>query len=183
MAPRPAQAEPVDPARDLGPQADPNAVARAIILRKLTGQARSRHELEVALADRDVPGDVSRAVLDRFEEVGLVDDAAFADAWVHSRHLSRGLSRRALLQELRRKGVDDAIASDTLDGISLDAERAAARTLVEQKLAATRRLAPHTRFRRLVGLLARKGYSSSLAMAVVREAIAEDQVPTTSSDA
>jgi len=180
---RRAQAEPSDSDRDLGPLADFEGVARAIVLRKLTGQPRSRHELELSLSDKDVPADVAKAVLDRFEEVQLVDDVAFAQAWVQSRQAGRGLSRRALMEELRRKGINDDVARDTLDAISPAAERAAARALVERKLAAARRLEPQQRLRRLVGMLARKGYSSSVAVAVVREALAEDHEATASSDA
>ncbi len=183
MSRRPPQAEPTDSDRDLGPPADPESVARAIVLRKLTGQARSRHELEAALAAKDVPSEVAARVLDRFEEVGLVNDASYADAWVQSRRSSRGLARRALPQELRRKGVSDDIVRDTVDAISPDDERTAAYALVERKLVVTRPLEPHKRFRRLVGLLARKGYSSSLAMAVVREAIAEEERAGARSDA
>jgi len=183
MSRRREQAEPTDHDRDLGLPADPESVARAIVLRKLTGQARSRHELEVALAAKDVPSEVAARVLDRFEEVGLVNDASYADAWVQSRRSTRGLARRALTQELRRKGVSDDIVRDTVDAISPDDERTAAYALVERKLAVTRTLEPHKRFRRLVGLLARKGYSSSLAMAVVREAIAEEERAGARSDA
>jgi len=175
MSRRRVQVEPNDHDRDLGPPADPESVARAIVLRKLTGQARSRHELEVALAAKAVPSEMAARVLDRFEEVGLVDDVSYADAWVQSRRSSRGLASRALTQELRRKGVPDDIVRDTVDAISFDDERIAAYALVKRKLAVTRSLEPAKRFRRLVGLLARKGYSSSLAVGVVREAIAEDE--------
>lgn len=174
MARRRKQTEPDDPGRDLGPPADPDAVARAIVLRKLTGQNRSRHELELALAAKEVPPTVATRVLDRFQQVGLVDDVAYAGAWVQSRHSGRGLSRRALTHELQHKGVADDIVRASVEAISLDDERAAALALVERRLSATRSLEPLRRFRRLVGLLARKGYSSSLAVAVVREAIAAD---------
>ena len=96
-----------DCSRDLGPEADPESVARKILLDQLTGQARSRKELSDKLASRNVPDDVATRLLDRFEEVGLVDDEAFARAWVESRQRGRGLARRALQQELRRKGIDD----------------------------------------------------------------------------
>lgn len=169
------QVEPHDPDRDLGPPADSEGVARAIVLRKLTRQARSRHELETSLAAKDVPPEVAAKVLDRFQEVGLVDDVAYAGAWVQSRRLGRGLSRRALTHELQRKGVPDDIVRATVENISPDDEWAAAGALVARKLDVTRSLEPAKRFRRLVGLLARKGYSSSMAMAVVRQAIADEQ--------
>src|SRR3954464_5459336 len=96
------QQEP-DGAERLGPAADPESVARKILLDQLTGRARSRSDLAAKLAQRDVPADVATRLLDRFEEVGLVDDAAFAREWVAQRQEGRGLARRALAQELRRK--------------------------------------------------------------------------------
>ena len=88
------------------PDADPEAVARRILLRRLTDQPRSRAELAEALAKRRVPVDVATQLLDRFTEVGLIDDEAFARAWVESRMRGKGLARRALALELHRKGID-----------------------------------------------------------------------------
>lgn len=175
MAGRDSQAEPLDSGRDLGPAADPEAVARAIVLRKLTGQARSRRELEDALAAKRVPAEVSARVLDRFTEVGLINDAAFAEAWVQSRFSSRGLAGRALAQELRRKGINDALVRSTVDAIDAGQERNQARSLVDRKLNATRSLDREKRFRRLTAMLARKGYSTAVSMSVVREALAADE--------
>jgi regulatory protein len=165
------RAEPEDPDRDLGPDADPESVARTIILTKLTAQARSRAELAEALAARAVPDEVATKVLDRFEEVGLVNDAAYAEMWVRSRQRSRGLSRRALGQELRRKGVDDELIRDSLDTIDPADEEAAARDLVARKIRSMSRLDSATQLRRLTGMLARKGYPASLAFRVAREAV------------
>src|SRR5689334_25278851 len=100
------------PADDLGPDADPESVARKILLDQLTGRARSRSDLAAKLAQRNVPEEIATRLLDRFEEVGLVDDAAFARGWVEQRQSGRGLARRALAQELRRKGIDDEVARD-----------------------------------------------------------------------
>ncbi len=168
------QREPDDPGRDLGPAADPESVARTILLTKLTASAKSRRELADALAAKDVPPEVATSVLDRFEQVGLVDDAVFADTWVRSRHEARGLSRRALSHELRRKGVDDQVIADSLEQIDPDSERAAAEALVARKLRATTNLDHVKRTRRLVGMLARKGYPPGLSAAVVREALKRD---------
>jgi regulatory protein len=154
-------------------EADPEAVARKILLDTLTGQARSRQELADKLAKRGVPDDLATTLLDRFTEVGLVDDAAFARQWVESRHRSRGLAPRALKQELRRKGVDDDDAAEALEQIDESAERAAARALVDRKLRSMRGLDRQVATRRLAGLLARKGYSSGIAFSVVREALVE----------
>jgi regulatory protein len=161
---------PGTPADD-GPEPDPASVARSIVLRKLTAAPRSRAQLAGDLAARDVPDEVAAAVLDRFTEVGLVDDAAFAEAWVRTRHAGRGLSRQALRRELRAKGVDDETVADAVEAIDDEAEVAAARALVARRLAGMRTLPPEVRMRRLVGQLARKGYSGGLAMQVVREAL------------
>lgn len=168
------QHEPEDAERDLGPAADPESVARTILLTKLTASAKSRRELADALAAKDVPDDVATNVLDRFEQVGLVDDAAFADTWVRSRQASRGLSRRALSHELRRKGVDDEVIAASLEQVDAETERDAAMMLVARKLRSTRGLDQVRRTRRLVGMLARKGYGPGLAAGVVREALAEE---------
>lgn len=167
-------AEPPDDERDLGPEADPESVARKILLDQLTGRARSRSDLEKKLAQRHVPDDVATRLLDRFEEVGLVDDAAFAQEWVAQRQEGRGLARRALAQELRRKGIDDDVAREALDGVDEDDELESARVLVRRKLRSVRGLETDKAVRRLVGMLARKGHSSAVAYRVVREELAAD---------
>jgi regulatory protein len=159
---------------DLTPDADPESVARAIVLRQLTMAPRSRAQLAAKLAERGADPALADRVLDRFEEVGLVDDTAFAEVLVRSQRSGRGLARRALAHELRRKGVDDETARSTLDGIDDDAERELARGLVERKLRSLRGLPHDKQVSRLTGLLARKGYPGGLALSVVREAMAAD---------
>jgi regulatory protein len=156
------------------PEPDHESVARKILLDALTGQARSRRELADKLAKKDVPADLATALLDRFEEVGLVDDEAFARAWIASRQPGKGLARRALAQELRRKGIDDDVARDALDEIDPDDEEAAARALVRKKLRTMRGLEADKATRRLVGMLARKGYPPGMAFAVVKDELAVD---------
>ena len=108
--------------QDLGPEADPESVGRKILLDQLTGRARSRSDLAKKLAQKNVPDDIATRLLDRFEEVGLVDDAAFANEWVMQRQESRGLAKRALAQELRKKGIDDEVARAALDSVDADDE-------------------------------------------------------------
>ncbi len=151
-------------------------MARRILLARLTDQPRTRAELAGFLAAKDVPGDVATRLLDRFTEVGLIDDAAYARAWIASRLTGRGLARRALASELHRKGVPDEIAKEALDEIDPDDEVAAAHRLVRRKLPSMIRLAPDVRMRRLVGMLARKGFPAGLAFAVVRAELAEAAV-------
>lgn len=161
-----------DPARDV--DADPEQVARQICLHQLEHAPRTRAELAAKLSDRGVPDDVGEHVLSRFTDVGLVDDALFAQLWVTSRHRGRGLAGRALSQELRRKGVDDDVVRDAVDGLGPEQEEATARALVQRRLRSTRGLAPDARVRRLAGMLARKGYPGALAFRVVRETLAAE---------
>ena len=156
----------------LGPDADPESVARTILLDQLTGRARSRAELAEKLAKRGVPGDIAHRLLDRFEEVGLVDDEAFARSWIEGRQAGRGLARRALAQELRRKGIDDDVAREALAEIDPADEEVSARALVRKKLRSLSRVDDATATRRLVGMLARKGHAPGLAFRVVREELA-----------
>ena len=160
---------PPEDAVALGPAADHEAVARKILLDQLTGRARSRAELSGKLAKKGVPVEVADRLLDRFEEVGLVDDEAFARSWVQSRQSGKGLARRALAQELRRKGVPDDVAHEALDEVDPDDEIESARVLVRRKLRTVSRLDHTTAVRRLSGMLGRKGYPAGVAFRVVRE--------------
>jgi regulatory protein len=163
-----AESAPGSPEDAMG---DPESVARNICLRALTGAPKTRQQLADVLARRGVPEDAAEAVLDRLTEVGLIDDAAFARAWVNSRQAGRGLARRALSAELRAKGVDSEVAAVAVQEVDDDDERVAARRLVDRKLPSMRRLDRTTATRRLMGMLARKGYSGGMSAAVVREAL------------
>jgi len=145
-------------------------VARGICLGALTGAPKTRQQLTDLLVQRGVPDDAAETVLDRFVEVGLIDDAAFARAWVSSRQAGRGLARRALSAELRAKGVEPEVAAEAVSEVDDEDERAAARRLVERRMRAMHRLDRVTATRRLMGMLARKGYNGGLAAAVIREA-------------
>ncbi|MEU5635103.1 recombination regulator RecX [Streptomyces rishiriensis] len=153
---------------------DPVERARAICLRLLTGTPRTRKQLADALRKREIPDDVAEEVLSRFEEVGLINDSAFADAWVESRHHGRGLARRALARELRTKGVDSALIDEAVGQLDSEQEEETARELVARKLRSTRGLDRDKRLRRLAGMLARKGYPEGMALRVVRQALEEE---------
>ncbi len=142
------------------------------MLRQLTMAPRSRVELERKLAQRGCDPDVARVVLDRMEQVGLVDDAAYAAMFVRSKQSTRGLAKTALRGELRRKGVPAEVLEGALDQVSEADERDEAVRLVAKKLATMHGLPAATQARRLAGMLARKGYPGSLAHQVVREALA-----------
>jgi len=158
------------------PPSDPEAVAREVCLRLLTVSPKTRSQLAEALAKKLVPDEVAEQVLGRFSEVGLIDDEAFAQAWVRSRSRSKGLAPRALAQELRKKGVDDETVKDAVAEIMPEDEESAAREQVDRKLRSTQGLDRDKRTRRLVGMLARKGYAPGLAYRVVKEALADEGV-------
>lgn len=163
---------PTDPAAEVD-AADPDPVetAKAICLRLLTVRSQSRAELATALRRRGIPDDVAGAALDRLEDVGLVDDAAVAEAAVHSGHTYRGLGRRALGAELRRRGVPDEIVRDAVAAVDPRDEERQARELVQRKLRSPTVADETTVVRRIVGMLARKGYPEGLAFRVVREEV------------
>lgn len=152
------------------------AVARQICLHQLEHAPRTRAELAVVLAKRGVAEEVAEQVLGRFTEVGMIDDALFAQMWVSSRHRGRGLAGRALSAELRRKGVDEHVVREAVDQLDPEQELRTAQALIARRLAATRGLPTDARVRRLAGVLARKGYPAVTAFRVVREALAAEGV-------
>ena len=158
---------------DLQTEANPESVARSIVLRRLSAAPRTRHELEIDLLGRGIPEDVTTAVLDRFTEVNLIDDVGYARMWVESRHRSRGTARSVLRQELRRKGVADDSIEDALTQIDDEAEIVRARALVERKLPSLARYERDAQIRRLANMLMRRGYSSNVALSAVRAEIAD----------
>lgn len=169
---------------DLTPEADPYEVARSIVLRQLTLAPKSRRQLELKLAERGVPDNVAATVLDRFEQVQLVDDVEFARMWVSSRARTRSLARGALRRELAEKGIAPEDAEAALEQLSGEDEMAAARELVRRKLRPGQVPGDRTErdkaTRRLASMLARKGYPPALAFKVVSEelgAVGEGDTP------
>src|SRR5271157_4005806 len=152
--------------------------ARALCLRLLTARARTRAELAGQLAKRGYPDDVSARVLDRLTDVGLIDDADFAEQWVHSRRANAGKGKRALAAELHTKGVDNDVITSVLGGINPAAERGRAEQLVRSKLRreklgdddADARVS-----RRLVAMLARRGFGQTMAYDVVSVELAAER--------
>lgn len=151
--------------------------AHTLCLRLLTVRARTHAELAGRLAKRGFSGDVAETVLSRLTEVGLIDDEEFAEQWVQSRQRNAGKGKRALAAELRTKGVDGEVIAAALAGIDVGAERLRAEQLVERKL----RREPLNDgddakvMRQLVGMLARRGYHQSMAVAVVTDALAAER--------
>ncbi len=150
---------------------DPLEEARSVCLRLLAGRPRTWAELDRALRQHGVSPQVAAEVLGRLGEVGLVDDAEFAAAWVRSGQGGRRLGRRALSDELRRRGVGADTVQEALAGLSAEDELAVARQLVERRLPAMAGLEPRVRDRRLIGMLARRGYTPCLALTVLRQVL------------
>ncbi|AUZ36564.1 RecX family transcriptional regulator [Arthrobacter sp. PGP41] len=151
------------------------SVAQSIVYRQLTASAKSRLQLAQKLAERNVPEDVAEAVLDKFQEARLINDAEFADMWVRSRAQSRKLAKGALRRELAEKGIDQDTAAAALEQLSDADEEAAARQLVERKLRPGMDLQDRAErdkvARRLASMLARKGYQPSQAFRIVNDVL------------
>ena len=160
-------ADPGDP----GDPGDPDNVARIVCLRLLDRRAYTRAELSSALRKRGVPDESAQRVLDRFAELGLIDDAALADGYALAQHRERGLAGRAVAMKLRQRGIDEEAVRTAVGQIDRDSEVAAATALVQRRLRSLRELPEPVQARRLVGLLARKGYPPGLAHEVVRDAL------------
>lgn len=179
--PRPVQRAGVgsqrEPGPQLGPDPDPESAARAILLGQLSEAARTRAQLERKLASRNVPEPVASAILDRFEEVQLINDSEFARSWVRSRMQSRGLARRALRQELSDMGVPGADAESALAEIDDEEERHCGMMLIRRKVRAeTNWDDPAERqrqTRRLISMLARRGYAPGAAFGIVHDVVRE----------
>ncbi len=154
-------------------QSDQTQAAKDFVLRRLNSRARTRSELAKELREKSFSDDVAKEALDRLEEVGLINDDEFAKSWVSTRHKSKGLAAGVLRQELRQKGVSDDAVQEALGEISQEEEYESAMKLANKKYRSLQREDRDTQIRRLVGLLARKGYSSSLCYRVAKEIVSD----------
>ncbi|MEY7973143.1 regulatory protein RecX [Saccharomonospora xinjiangensis] len=153
--------------------------AKEVCFDLLAARPRTKDELRQALRRKGFDDDLGERLLSKLDDAGLVDDAAFAETWVRSRHTYRGLARRALVSELKRKGVDPEIAVEAAGEIDAEAEEQRARELVRKKLRTMVDLDEQKATRRLLGMLARKGYPQGLAYRVVREELRDAGAETT----
>jgi regulatory protein len=151
---------------------DPDALARRVVLDALSRSARTRGQLSELLARKVVPEEVGDAVLDRFAELGLVDDAAYAEAFTRSRHEHKGLGSRAIAFELRRRAVPDEVVQEAVSMLDTDQEQEMASRLARERQARMASLPREVQARRLAGFLARKGYGGQVVGQAVREALA-----------
>ena len=149
-------------------------MARSIALDRIAARDRTRHELARALKAKNVPPEVAEQVLDRLEGVGLVNDGAFAEAWVESRQQRRHLSRPALRRELQAKGVDRDQIDAALGAVDFGDELTAARELVRRRYSTIAGLPYPVRYRRLAGVLSRRGFGTAIVTQVLREVLGEE---------
>jgi regulatory protein len=147
--------------------------AKQVLLRRLSHAPRTRKELAKDLKDKDISDEVANIALDRFEEVGLINDQALASNYVSSQHERKGIGKNALRQQLRAKGVSDDVALEAISQISDDQEFQAAFALACKKIRSLQKDDAKTQLRKIVGVLARKGYSSNLAFRVAKEVITD----------
>ena len=150
---------------------DPTLVLEAA-LRFLEARQRSAAEVRRRLLVHGYRADLVEGAIERLTELGMIDDAAFARAWVESRDRARPRGERALRQELLRKGIDRAVRDEALadrESERPDADEDAARRLLERHASALARVPdPRARRHRAYALLARNGFDSELASALTR---------------
>jgi regulatory protein len=166
------RSEPTDDGAEPIEAGDPVAIAREIALRQLTVRARSRAELARALKRKGTPDDVTTIVLDRLQEVGLVDDEAFARDWLAAGDRRRR-SRSALLAELAEKGVAREVVDAVVAELDSDRDYLVARSYAESRVGGLTRVEPSARYRRLAGALARRGFPAGVVAQVTKEVLAE----------
>ncbi|MCT1444452.1 recombination regulator RecX [Corynebacterium sanguinis] len=152
------------------------APVRTRALRLLDQRARSKSELRSRLISAEFDPELVERVLDSLENSGLVNDAVFASEWVRQRSQRRGKSARALDMELLDKGVAEPVRQEALSQITAEDEEAAARAVAEKK-AREVKAAPSDRteydkhLRRIIGVMARRGYSSAMSLRLGREVL------------
>lgn len=154
------------------------ASVRKRALGLLDQRARSRAELRGRLTDLDFAPDVVDDVLADLERAGLVNDHDFASEWVRQRHARRAKSARALDRELKDKGVAGTVRAAALEQIAAEDEESAARAAAVKK-ARTVKSVPADRaerdkmLRRIVGVLARRGYGGDMSLRIARSVLDE----------
>lgn len=161
----------------LTPDAHAQAVeaAREIVLRRLDRSAAPRAALVDLLKRKAVDPRIADEVLDRLEAAGVIDDAGYAARLARTRFAEKGAARRAIAEELRRKGLGESDVAAALDQIGSEDEDSAALALARRKLLSTRHLPREVRRRRTAAMLGRKGYGREATMRVIEIALREEQ--------
>ena len=143
--------------------------AKNVLLFQLSRSMKTRYQLAKILEKREIPDEIANAVLDRLTEAQLIDDAAFASAFVNSRLAISGKSRSVIARELKQKGVSAEDAQEALSIIDSELEDKTAYSVAKKRYQQLSTLAPEVRRRRLMGFLMRRGFSSSLTTRILRD--------------
>ena len=143
--------------------------AKNVLLHQLSRSMKTRFQLAEILKKREIPEEIAVAVLDRFTEAQLIDDAVFASAYVRSR-LDNGRSASAIRSELRRKGVADSLISANLASVDSEVEQRIANELASNRYRRMLNLDAEVRKRRLLGFLQRRGFSQAVAYRAISNA-------------
>jgi regulatory protein len=156
---------------------DPEIVLDAA-LRFLEARPRSAAEVRRRLTGAGYREELVAGAIERLAELGVLDDEAFARAWVESRDRARPRGERALRSELARKGIDRQLTDDVLEERATeqpDADAAAALRILERHAHALARVAdPRARRERAYALLARSGFDSDTAVEAIAATLPRD---------
>ena len=157
-------------------EADPYTRAKTIVYNQLAYSAKTRGQLRKKLQAEGFDAELIEPLLDKFEAAKLIDDAEYAQTFVAQKSRTKKLSRAALRRELAERGVHGEEAENALAQRTDEQEREDAAELVRKKLRPGMDLSDRAEkdrvTRRLLGMLARRGYSSSVSMSVIREELA-----------
>ena len=157
-------------------ETDPYTRAKTIVYNQLAYSAKTRGQLRKKLQAEGFDAELIEPLLDKFEAAKLIDDAEYAQTFVAQKSRTKKLSRAALRRELAERGVRGEEAENALAQRTDEQEREDAAELVRKKLRPGMDLSDRAEkdrvTRRLLGMLARRGYSSSVSMSVIREELA-----------
>ena len=157
-------------------ETDPYTRAKTIVYNQLAYSAKTRGQLRKKLQAEGFEAELIEPLLDKFEAAKLIDDAEYAQSFVAKKSRTKKLSRAALRRELAERGVRGEEAENALAQRTDEQEREDAAELVRKKLRPGMDLSDRAEkdkvTRRLLGMLARRGYSSSVSMSVIREELA-----------
>lgn len=142
--------------------------ARNVLLHQLARSAKSTSQLRKILEQREISPEIAEKVLERFAEVGLIDDAAYAETIVNSRRNYKGLAKSAIKRELNEKGVSQELVEEAISGITAEDDFESAKQLATRRFSQMAHLEKEVRTRRLAGYLQRKGYASSAVFAAIK---------------
>ncbi|MDO5728880.1 MAG: regulatory protein RecX [Actinomycetaceae bacterium] len=152
------------------------AAAKDVALRFLDRQDRSVGQCRDKLRERGFAEDAIEQALGRLVEIDVLNDERYARMLVRTRHRERGLVGRALIEQLRQKKIPSEIIERAMTEVDDESGETIARDLVRRRLRSIGDVSREKQFRRLVSMLARKGYPPSVSIGIVTSVLEEEQV-------